>query len=305
MTISVVTIFRQRPNQDEKGLAVMRARQRTIRVSLGAITLAAAFVVLSPRPFTEFARADDSVLNASQLATTKQQLTDALKNISPALKGQARIQAITQAIAAVATDSVARLGNSALATVVAAAASLVPVTIAVPAVLSAAVTSGVAVPIAVAEVTSGAIAGGASPTMAVQTVIAASAQQNLPTTDVGTGLGAAAATVAQSNPSAAVEISTTVANVAPSGMTQSYATSVVASGGSTQLADKSVQPPSAVVGGTVNEVNTVTLPASQPAGTQSGATAAGGQGSTQSITGNPSVGTSNAALPPCNSPSCS
>jgi hypothetical protein len=267
--------------------------------------MAAAIVAIAPRPFAQSALAADSALNALLLAGLKQQLSQALKNISPALKGQARIQAISQVIAAVATDAMAKSGTSALASVVAAADSLVPATIAVPAALSAAVTSGVAVPIAVEEVTTGAVAGGAPPTMAVQTVIAASAQQNLPTAEVGSGLGAAAASVAQTNPSAAAEISTTVANVAPSGMTQSYATSVVASGGSTQLADKSVQPPSAVVGGTVNNVNTVTLPASQPAGTQTGATAAGGQGSTQSITGNPSVGTSNAALPPCNNPSCS
>ncbi len=274
-------------------------------MGLGTAALAAGLVCVAPRPFTQVALADDSGLSAVQLASVKQDLTQALKNINPAIKGQARVLAISQAITAIATDALAKSGAAALVSVVAAADSLVPATIAVPAALSAAVSSGVAVPIAVAEVTTGAVDGGAPPAMAVQTVIAASAQQNLPTTDVGSGLGAAAASVAQSNPSAAVEISTTVANVAPSGMTQSYATSVISSGGSPQLADKSVQPPSAVVGGTVNNVNTVTLPASQPAGTQSGATSAGGQGSTQSITGNPSVGTSNAALPPCNNPSCS
>ncbi len=274
-------------------------------MGLGTAALAAGLVCVAPRPFAQVALADDSGLSAVQLASVKQDLTQALKNINPAIKGQARVLAISQAITAIATDALAKSGAAALVSVVAAADSLVPATIAVPAALSAAVSSGVAVPIAVAEVTTGAVDGGAPPAMAVQTVIAASAQQNLPTTDVGSGLGAAAASVAQSNPSAAVEISTTVANVAPSGMTQSYATSVISSGGSPQLADKSVQPPSAVVGGTVNNVNTVTLPASQPAGTQSGATSAGGQGSTQSITGNPSVGTSNAALPPCNNPSCS
>jgi hypothetical protein len=274
-------------------------------MGLGTAALAAALVCVAPSLFVRSAAADDNSLSATQLATVKQQLTEALKNISPALKGQARVQAISQAITAITTDALAKSGASALVSVVAAADSLVPATIAVPAALSAAVSSGVAVPIAVAAVTTGAVVGGAPPTMAVQTVIAASAQQNLPTTEVGSGLGAAAASVAQSNPSAAVEISTTVANVAPSGMTQSYATSVISSGGSPQLADKSVQPPSAVVGGTVNDVSTVTLPASQPAGTQTGATSAGGQGSTQSITGNPSVGTSNAALPPCNNPSCS
>ena len=282
-----------------------RARLGSIRIGLATVATLAALVVVAPRPFSGTALAADSGLNAVQLATYKQQLSEALKNISPALKGQARVQAISQAIATLATNALAQSGSSALASLVAAADSLVPATIAVPAALSAAVSSGVAVPIAVQEITTGAVYGGAPPSMAVQTVIAASAEQNLPTTEVGSGLGAAAATVAQSNPSAAVEISSTVANVAPSGMTQSYASSVISSGGSPQLADKSVQPPSAVVGGTVNGVSTVTLPASQPAGTQTGATSAGGQGSTQSITGNPSVGTSNAALPPCNNPSCS
>ena len=284
---------------------MVRPGQRMIRMGLGAVAMATALMCLAPRPFTDEALAADSGLNAAQLAADKQQLAETLKNISPTLKGQARIQAITRAIAAVAADTMAKAGTAALAAVVAAADSLVPATIAVPAVLSAAVTSGVAVAIAVDEVTTGAVAGGAPAALAVQTVIAASTQQNLPTAEVGSGLGAAAANVAETDPSAAVQISTTVANVAPSGMTQSYASSVVASGGSTQLADKSVQPPSAIVGGTVNNVSTVTLPASQPAGAQSGATSAGGAGSTQAITGNPSVGTSNAALPPCNNPSCS
>lgn len=295
---------RRRLNQDERGLAMATARLRTPRLSLGAVVLGVTMLCVVPGLGTTTAVAAGTTLNAKQLGTVKQQLTEALKNINPALSGQARIQAITLAIQTIASNVMAQFGTDALATMAAAAASVVPPAVAVPAVLSAAVSSGVAVPIAVAQITAGAVEGGTSPTVVAQTVIAAGAQQNLPTSEVGAGLGVAAATVAQSSPTAAVQISTTIANEAPSDMTQSYATSVVASGGSTQLADKSVQPPSAIVGGTANNANNVTLPASQPPGTQSGATSAGGTGSTQALTGNPSVGTSNAALPPCNNPSC-
>ncbi|HEY0466918.1 MAG TPA: hypothetical protein VGC79_22095 [Polyangiaceae bacterium] len=225
--------------------------------------------------FVSSAQAADVALTSDQTAAIAAAVRTALANIDPSLTGAAKEQAIAQALAKATTDAIGIYGSGAIAAVAAGAiAAGVPAAQVVAAVLPAAVgISGVSASLAVRYVMLGAVSAGASPTVVAEAIITTSANSQLAPGAVGTGLGAAAAELAKTDPDGASAIAQVVSNEGTAGMGQSFASSVLNNGGSQQLANAGRQNPNA------------TGETTEPGGEQE-------------------EGTGGTTLPPCTNPSC-
>jgi hypothetical protein len=224
--------------------------RRSIRAAMVVMTATlGVFAWVGPsRP--AMAQADNTqapALSAADVAAITAGVQTVLANIDPNLTGAARQAAITQALQQFAVAQIALNGTAAIAPIInAATLDNIPIPVSVAALLPAAATAGIAAPQAVAAVTVGAIAAGASATQASQAVIAVSAQTGLSSAAVGTGLGQAAATLARSNNAGgANQIAQVVSNEGTLGTGQAFSASVVATGGSQQLANAGQQNPNA------------------------------------------------------------
>lgn len=262
---------------------------RCMRVLAGAFVLLVAVVwtgVGGPSLIglgsTALAADSASDLSSDQIAAIQAAVQTAIANVDPNLTGAAKERAIAQAIEQATINAIATYGPAAISVVTAAAISAgVPAAQVVAAVMTAAIgTSRVAASTVVADVVLGAVSAGASATLVTEAVIATAATLQLSGNAVGKGLGKAAAEISQTNPDAATQIAQTVSNEGTSGMGQSFADSVIANGGSQQLADAGNQNPNATgeTGGT--------------------GTGNGQQG------GKEEQGTGGTVLPPCDNPSC-
>jgi len=224
------------------------------------------------------ARAD--ALSLDQVTAIRGMVQTALASVDPNLTGAAKQQAIAAALGRVLADAVRVYGPSAISAVTGEALTAgVPIAQVVSALLPAAVTiSGVSS--AVTQILVGAVQAGASATQTAEAIIAVSVQSVYDSTQVGLGLGAAAAQLAQTNASAADQIATVIANEGTPGMGKAYADAVVKNGGSQQLADAGQKSPTATseIGGAF-----VGLQTTNPI---------------------PTPGTGGTALPPCPNPSC-
>lgn len=232
---------------------------------------------------TALAAVPAAALSGDQIASIQTAVQTAIANVNPSLTGAAREQAIAQAIAQVTRTEISIYGAAAISVVTSSAITAgVPAAQVIAAVIPAAVGAGVSVSVAVADVVLGAVSAGASPTQVAEAVIATTTQLQYASSDVGAGLGLAAATLSSTNPSAATQIAQVVANEGPAGMGQSFASSVITNGGSQQLADAGTQSPTAAA-----ETN-----------------AEVGTGNNGQPSGNGSQGTGGTVLPTCSNPSC-
>ncbi len=193
-----------------------------------------------------------SSLTPDQVAAIQNAVQTALVDVDPSLTGNARAQAIAQALTQATTSAISLYGAAAISVVTSSAITDgIPVAQVVAAVLPAAASiPGVATATAVADVVLGAISAGASASLVTEAVILTASQSGLASSDVGTGLGAAAVEVAETNPDAANAIGQAVSNEGTSDMGQAFASSVIANGGSQQLASTGTQAPNAT-----NETN--------------------------------------------------
>ena len=232
-------------NRRVKGWMRARAFAIVMMAAVGGAGISAVGLVA----MTSSAIAAD--LTAGQTAAVKASVQTAIANVNPALTGSAKAQAIAAAIAQVTKTDVAIYGAGAISVVVSAAiADGVSANLAVAVAMRAAVESGVAVSVAVDDVLLGAIAAGASVQRVTEAIIAAAAQDGYAASDVGAGLGLAATQLAQTNPDAAFEIASVVSNEGDGSMRQAFSQSVVANGGSQQLADAGSANPNAQSGPT-------------------------------------------------------
>jgi hypothetical protein len=229
-------------------------------------------------------------LSAADIATIQVAVQTALDNVDPNLTGAARTAAITQALQQVAAAQIALSGVAALSTIMnAAILASIPAPLAVAALLPAATNAGVPAPTAVAAIALGAVSAGASATQTTQAIIAVAAQIGTSSAAVGNGLGQAAATFSLSNNAgAASQVALVVSNEGTLGTGQAFGNSVVAAGGSQQLASSGQQNPNAAsLTGTTG--TTATLAVANATTTTGGAS--------QQVS---SVGTTIS----CNNPSC-
>jgi hypothetical protein len=221
---------------------------------LGAAALG---VVVVARPFPA-AYAQSTTLTADQLAAIQAAVDTALADVDPTLRGAARTQAISQALTQVATAEINQDGAAALAPIVNAAITAgVPAPQAIAPILPVAANLGIAGTSAVAAITQGAVSAGASPAQTAEAIIAVAAQTSVTSTAVGSGLGQAAAALASTNSNAATQIALVVSNEGTLPMGQAYGSSVLASGGSQQLATIGQQNPTAnfITGAINNNAN--------------------------------------------------
>jgi hypothetical protein len=225
----------------------------------GIVILAAAAlgIVVVARPFPS-AYAQSTTLTANQLAAIQTAVDTALADIDPTLRGAARAQAISQALAQVATAEINQDGAAALEPVISAAIrGGVPAPQAIAPILPVAANLGIAGTSVVAAIMQGSVSAGASPTQTAEAIIAVAAQTSVTSTTVGSGLGQAAAALASTNSNAATQIALVVANEGTLPMGQAYGSSVLASGGSQQLATIGQQNPTAnfITGAINNNAN--------------------------------------------------
>ena len=223
-----------------KAVRQLKARRtRAVAVNM-AIVIAASLLISSP-----LALAQDQTLSGAEIAAIQLAVATALADIDPNLTGQARTAAVSHALAQVATTQIAADGPSAIAQVVSAAiAANIPAPQAIQALLPASITAGVPPATAISAITVAAVSAGASPSVTAEAVIAVAAQTATPAATVGSGLGQAAAILSQgSNNGAANQVAQVVANQGTTGTRQSFGTTVVATGGSQQLATAAQQTP--------------------------------------------------------------
>jgi hypothetical protein len=201
--------------------------------------------VIRPMP-SAYAQSTTASLTTDQLAAIQAAVQTALADVDPSLSGEARTQAISQALAQVATAQINQNGAAALAPVITAAiAAGVPPAQAVAPILPVAASLGITGTTAVSAITQGAVSAGASPVQTAEAIIAVAAQANVPANAVGTGLGQAAAALAPTNTNAATQIALVISNEGTLSMGQAYGSSVLANGGSQQLASVGQQNPTA------------------------------------------------------------
>jgi hypothetical protein len=232
-----------------------------VRVSAkGFLMLAAAalsIAVVAEAVPSAYAQSTTSNLSADQLAAIQAAVQTALADIDPSLTGEARAQAISQALAQVTTTQINQNGAAALAPVITAAiAAGVPAAQVIAPILPVAANLGIAGQVVVNAIARGAVSAGASPVQIAEAIIAVAAQTNVTSNAVGTGLGQAAAAIAPTNSNAATQIALVVSNEGTLSMGQAYGSSVVANGGSQQLAGMGQQSPTAnFITGAINSSN--------------------------------------------------
>ena len=217
------------------------------------LTATALSIVIVTRPFPS-AYAQSTTLTADQLAAIQSAVDTALADVDPNLRGAARTQAISQALAQVATTQINQDGAAALAPIVSAAiAAGVPAPQAIAPILPVAANLGMAGTAAVTTITQAAVSAGASPVQTAEAIIAVAAQTSVADNAVGSGLGQAAAALASTNSNAATQIALVVSNEGTLSLGQAYGTSVLANGGSQRLAAIGQQNPTAnFITGAVN-----------------------------------------------------
>ncbi|MGB8363047.1 MAG: hypothetical protein ACLQUZ_06710 [Rhizomicrobium sp.] len=192
------------------------------------------------------ADAPASSLSAVSVAEIQVAVQTAIANVNPSLTGSARAQAIAQAIAQVTATEVAIDGAAAVSVVVGAAISSgIPAAQVVADVLPAAIEAGVPAATAISDIVVGAVSAGASATQVTEAIIAVAGRDQITSSSVGTGLGQAAALLSASDPSAANQIAQAVSNEGTYGTGQAFYASVIANGGSQQLANAGTQNPHA------------------------------------------------------------
>jgi hypothetical protein len=226
----------------------------------GLLMLAAAavsIIVVTQAMPSAYAQSTTSNLSADQLAAIQAAVQTALADIDPSLSGQARAQAISQALAQVATTQINQNGAAALGPVVTAAiAAGIPAAQAIAPIMPVAANLGIAGPAAVNAIAQGAVSAGASPVQIAEAIIAVAAQTNVTSNAVGTGLGQAAAAISPTNSNAATQIALVVSNEGTLAMGQAYGSSVLTNGGSQQLAGMGQQGPTAnFITGAINSSN--------------------------------------------------
>jgi hypothetical protein len=234
------------------------------RVLIG-FAIAAGGVVGVVKPYhPAFAQAASTPLSADQVAAIDAAVQTALANIDPNLTGAARAQALSQALAQVATTEITQDGAAALGPVVNAAIRAgVPAPQAIAPIFPVATSMGISAPTAVNAITMGAVSGGASAVQTAEAVIAVAIQTSVTGNNVGNGLGQAAATLSTTNPAAAAQIAVVVSNEGTLGTGQAFGSSVLSGGGSTQLASVGQQTPNAnaltgAIANTTNAANATT-----------------------------------------------
>jgi hypothetical protein len=269
--------------------------RRSIRAAMVVMTATlSVFAWVGPsRPALAQADNTPAPLSAADIAAINTGVQTLLANIDPNLTGAARQAAITQALQQFAAAQIALSGAAAIAPIMnAATLSNIPIPVTVAALLPAATGAGVSQPQAIAAVTVGAVAAGASATQATQAIVAVAAQTGVSSAAVGTGLGQAATTLTRANNAgAANQIAQVVSNEGTLGTGQAFGASVVATGGSQQLASAGQQNPNAasLTGATANTTSTLAV--------ANTTTAASSTGASQQIS---AVGTTIS----CTSPSC-
>jgi len=229
------------------------------RVLIG-FAIAAGGVVGVVEPYhPAFAQAASTPLSADQVAAIDVAVQTALANIDPNLTGVARAQAISQALAQVATTEITQDGAGALGPVVNAAIRAgVPAPQAISPIFPVANSMGISAPTAINAMTTGAVSAGASAVQTAEAMIAVAIQTSVTGNNVGNGLGQAAAALSTTNPAAAAQIAVVVSNEGTLGTGQAFGSSVLAGGGSTQLASVGQQTPNAnaITGAIANTTNT-------------------------------------------------
>jgi hypothetical protein len=262
---------------------------RGLRVTFGAVALLGIFTwtgVGTSVPGignVAYAATDPGSLTPDQIASIQQCVTTQLANIDPSLTGAARDAAVQQALKQAVSCALPTYGPAAISVLTAAALGAgIAVPQVVAAIIPAAIGAGVNASEVVADVELGGVSGGASATLVAEAIIAAGTQNNLANDAVGSGLGEAAASLSKTNGPAANSIAQVVSNEGTGTMGQSFASAVVANGGSQELADAGLQNPNAI-----------------------GETGGANDGTGGAPGFVPYLGNSQTALPTCDSPSCS
>ncbi|MBI3678417.1 MAG: FecR domain-containing protein [Proteobacteria bacterium] len=219
--------------------------------------------------------------STAQTPSIRSAVQTALANIDPALTGTARTQAIQSALTQVTKDQIAIYGASAVPGVVQAAiGSGITGVDAIAGIVPAATTSGVGVSSAIADSIVAAVQAGASAFEVASTAIALGSTNGMSPSDIGTGLGIAAAILERGgNKPAADQIAQTVANEGFGNMAEAYAAAVLQNGGTKDVADLGT-------------------------GNPQGVTAETGTAGTPDTTTTGTTGTGTMSLPPCANPSC-
>lgn len=255
----------------------MKNFKHGLRAGAAVLTIAVA-VGWTASPLYSSARAADPAasLTSTQIASIDAAVQTALQNIPPGLSGQALLSAQQAAIATATQTEIGIYGSAAAEVVTTAAVSDgVPVAQAVAGTIQGGLNAGVGGSTIVEEAVLGGSTGTTgNPTVAAEAALAAAESDGIDAGQAGSGLGAAAAQLSTTNAAAAQSVASVVANEGSSGTQSAFSTSVVANGGSQQLAQAGGAQP------------TVTGQTSTPGAGQQ-------QGSNPGTT-----------LPPCANPSC-
>jgi hypothetical protein len=226
-----------------------------VRVLIGFAIAAGSVVGVVKPTVPAFAQTAPAPLTADQVAAVQGAVQTAIADIDPNLRGAERAQALSQALAQIATAELNLDGAGALAPVINAAISAgVPVPQVLAPIMPVAANFGIPTATAVDAITLGAVSAGASPTQTAQAIIAIAQQNSVNGAAVGNGLGQAAAALSSANSTAATQIAVVVSNEGTLGTGQAFGQSVVTSGGSQQLASAGQQNPG--VGSTIGATNT-------------------------------------------------
>jgi hypothetical protein len=190
--------------------------------------------------------AQTTTLSADEIAAIQTAVENAIANVDPNLTGQARINAISQALTQVATSQISANGVAAITPIISAALSAgIPTAQVIAPVLPAATNAGIPADTAINAITVGAVNSGASGVQTTQTIIAVAQQMALTGNAVGSGLGQAASVLSQTNAGAANQVAVVVSNEGTTGTGQAFGATVVGGGGSQQLANIGLQNPNA------------------------------------------------------------
>lgn len=236
-----------------------RGGMRALIISLFVLTMAGGVLERAP-----LALAQTETLSAAQIGAIQAAVDTALANIDPTLTGDARTQAVAQALSQVTTSQINLDGAAAIGPVMSAAvaAGISPAQAAAP-ILPAALAMGVSPATAVNNIVVGSVAAGGSATQTTQAVIAVGIQNGIAAALVGAGLGQAAASLGTSNPTAASQVARVVSNEGTAGTGQAFGTAAIANGGSQQLVAQALQNPAvtttAIQTNTTTNVNTTNL----------------------------------------------
>jgi hypothetical protein len=222
-----------------------------VRAAFGFFVAAGVFVSVAKPSLPAFAQpattqATIVQLTADQITTINSAVQNALADLNPNLAGNDRQQALAQALTQVAQTEVNLDGTAAVYAVISAAVrDGVPAPQVVEPVLPLALQFGIPAATAVAQITLAAVSAGASPSTTAEAVIAVAAQNSIAGATVGTGLGQAAAALSSTDRAASAQIAIVVSNQGTSGTGRTFGTSVLANGGSIQLAVTGQQNPNA------------------------------------------------------------